>query len=153
MYPAKTRRAPKHIVSRHTKNAALRCPVASDAANPRVCAAPCRANRRVRFRAQSLPPCPARRCAECDRLRSPKCAALCRTARAVLPRPKPKTPRSLRFMGSIAHNAGKGNLFLQFLLPPRRSAAPNRKFKKQRPKHLTSERRRAILYKHSELGA
>lgn len=68
------------------------------------------------------------------------------------PRPKPEIPRSLRFMGSIAHNAGKGNLFLQFLLPPRRSAAPIRKFKKQRPKHLTSEQRRAILYKHSELG-
>ena len=68
-------------------------------------------------------------------------------------RPKPEPPRSLRFMGSIAHNAGKGNLFLQFLLPQRRLAAPIRKFKKQRPKHLTSEQRRAILYKHSELGA
>ena len=80
-------------------------------------------------------------------------AAFRRTGRAVLHRPKPEAPRSLRFMGSIAHNAGKGNLFLQFLLPPRRSAAPSRKFKKQRLKHLTSERRRAILYKHSELGA
>ncbi len=80
-------------------------------------------------------------------------AAFRRSGRTVLRRPKPELPRSLRFMGSIAHNAGKGNLFLQFLLPPRRSAAPNRKFKKQRPKYLTSERRRAILYKHSELGA
>ena len=35
----------------HSKNAALRGPAASDAADPRVCAAPCRVNRRVRFRA------------------------------------------------------------------------------------------------------